>query len=198
MPETLSLVLKSACIGGAALIVLILSSCSSAMAQKYAEQYGKQSSAKSYLSGKSQYKGNTYAQGAQSQGSSYASSVGAAGGTSYAQSAQTRTPSYVSSGSSGTSYARGTSYANSSKAVPYSQQIRFGNSGGSLLGIMHGAPAARTQSSYSASSHRKSAASVRSAPVANAKADPVGSTAKQSSPGAGPAWSNKLRKSYSN
>ena len=188
----LPLVLKPACIGGAALLVLISNYCSCALAQKYAEQSGNKSYSKSYASTKSQYKGNSYAQSGQGHGSSYASSAGAVGGTSYAQSSQAQTSSYASSAANGSSYARGSSSANSTKAIPYSQQIKFGNSsGGSLLGIMRGAPAARTQFSNSQYNRPKSASAGR-APVANNKTAPPVSTTK---PTAGPKWSkfNKLR-----
>lgn len=161
MSHTPRLVLKSACTSVAALVVLVSLSCSCAIAQKYAEQSGKGSYSKSYASSNSQYKGNSYAQGSQGHGSSYASTGGSAAGTSYAQGFRSQTPSYASSAGNGTSYAssfgngnsyavRSSSYANSSKAVPYSQQIRIGKpSGGSILGIMRGAPAARTNSGYS-------------------------------------------------
>lgn len=203
MSQAQRLVLKSAFDSGAVLLLLISISCSSSSAQKYAEQSGKKSYSKSYLSTKSQAAGTSYAQGGQGQGSSYAHSGGAVGGTSYAQNFQAKTSSYASSGNNGNSYAssfgygnsyanRGQSYANSSKAVPYSQQLRFGkSSGGSLLGIMHGAPVARTHSDYS-SNLRQSKTTIRRKSPAGTRTDqsvPTSSTVNSSVQKSGPKQS---------
>ena len=185
MSQTPSFFLRSTCLTGAALMVLLPICCTSVLAQKFAEQSGKKSYSKSYASSNSQYNGNSYAAG-KGRGSSYSSATGSSNGPSYAQSFQSQTPSYVSSGSNGASYAssignsnsyaRGSSYASSSKGVPYSQQIRLGKStGGSILGIMHGAPAARTQTGYS-SNVRPNSASLSRAPVETYNTSPTVST----------------------
>lgn len=189
MSHTPRLVLKSACKSGVALVVLAWLCCSNAVAQKYAEQSGKASYSKSYASSNGQYKGTSYAQGGQGRASSYASSGAVPAGTSYARSFQSQASSYASSAGSGTSYAssagnsnsyaaRSSSYANSSKSIPYSQQLKLGkSSGGSILGIMRGAPAGRTNSGYS-SNIRLNSASAGSAPVASYRSGATTNTAK--------------------
>lgn len=180
------LVLKSACLSTAALMFGSIC-CSSALAQKYAEQSGKKSSySKSYAN--TQTQATSYAQRTHGNGSSYASSSGVPGGTSYAQSYQAQSPSYLSPGSSGSSYAsslgsgssyaRSSSYANSSKAVPYSQQIRLGKStGGSILGIMRGAPVSRNTGYSSNVRPNNPAASYKSEPAVSSAKPAVGTAA---------------------